>query len=105
MTTDTPLEYRKAVDVRNPNKFIYARFHGEEGVLLGPFPGGFYFRAPVWLVWYPESVEYESISPKDFDERYVLEDNAPAAMREKFKLIPTYDEWCDMLEGQAETLQ
>ena len=100
----TLFSYQKAVDVRNPDKFVYAGLHDSED-WLGPFPGGLHFKGRLWIVWHPESVEFQDMAPEDFDERYVLEDNAPAAMRERFALIPTYDEWLFSLEDGEEILQ
>lgn len=98
-------EPMKAVDVRDPAKLVYARFYSDECELCGPFPGGLYFRTPIWIVWHPEVVEYETMQPEAFDERYVLECNAPPAVQDKLKLYPSYEEWCDMADGKQEVLQ
>ena len=98
-------EYMKAVDVRDPAKIVYACFWDEEFDFCTPFPGGRYFRPPAWTVCHPESAEYECIEPEDFDERYVLECNAPPTIQDKLKPYPSYEEWCDMADGKQEVLQ
>ena len=91
-------DYQRAVDVRDPKQVVYAYFHADKHSLFMP-AHDYSFLGPVWIVWFPESVEYTNLSPEQFDERYVLENNLPEDMRRIVSHFPTYEEWLDALNG------
>ena len=51
-----------------------------------------------WVVWWTNMVPptFEEFSKEAFDERFILESQAPAHMREHFEAMPSYLDWVDM---------
>ena len=94
-------DYQKALDIQDANKIVYAYFHADTKSFYMPCDDQYCYLGPVWIVWFPESVEYTNMEPEKFDERYVLEANCPPALRAKLDFFPSYEEWIEQVNGEV----
>lgn len=103
---DNYFKYQRAVHVQNHKKVVYAFFHAAPDEFIEPNNDGRFFLGPIWIVWFPETIEYTSMSQGEFNEKYTLEENLPRAIRVKVSQFPTYDEWVAALrEKDAHIVQ
>ena len=91
-------DYQRAVDVRDRSKIVYAYFHADKHCLFMPAED-YAFLGPIWIVWFPETIEYTALKPEQFDERYTLESQLPEDMRHTVSQYPSFTEWVVATKG------
>lgn len=91
---DAPQEsFQKALTVTTPIVPVYAKWLTCMTGICGET-----LCANQWVVWWTNTPTptFEVFSKTDFDERFVLESQAPTHMQSHFDAMPSYENWVDM---------
>lgn len=65
--------------------------------------GNLHFVSPnEWLVWHPATVEYEFLSDDAFREKYNLYETLPPRIRDLADRFPSFEEWVELQNKQAD---
>lgn len=85
--------YQKALTVTTPIIPVYAKWLTCMTSMCNEL-----LCANQWVVWWTNTTPpaFEAFSKEEFDERFVLESQAPEHMRSRFEAMPSYLDWVDM---------
>lgn len=104
-------EYIKAVLLTDAKMVVYACQFTEDKYFFvdGPIVGSKIYLIRIgddvvcimpndWLVWFPDSIEYDLISDDEFRYRFVLYDDCPSNIKAVADTFPSFDEWVELTE-------
>lgn len=94
--------WRKCVSVSNLSDVCYAQ-EQIENVFQALGNGTMFMKeAGNFIVCHFPNADMEQLTPKEFNERFVTEDNLPPHMAKLFNGMPEYEEWVKASWEQAE---
>lgn len=118
MISQKDWKYIKAVPNSDPYNIVYAYQFKDGEWFFSPAPrelspagkvvvlelcGELHFVSPdEWLVWHPVTVGYEFLSDDEFRAEYNLHDDLPPKIRDLADRFPSFEEWVELQNKQAD---